>query len=109
MKTLRQRLHSQENRKSKNNEKASSQKTGQKEKISLEELKTNIINKTKAIDPDNKNPQLTTQILLESILTWEFGEELINDPQFEPMRRDIQDAITSDPSLAEKLKTFLKN
>ena len=109
IKTLRQRLHNQDATKLKNKKTTTSNKAEKKDKISLQELKINTINKAKAVDPENKNPQLKTQILLESILIWEFGEELINDPQFEPMRRDIQDAIASDPSLVEKLNSLLKN
>ena len=53
----------------------------------------------KAIDRDDPNRgRKTFRVFLESILLSEFGEDLINDPQFYRIVDDVQHQMETDPS-----------
>ena len=53
----------------------------------------------RAIDRDDPNRgRKTFRVFLESILLSEFGEELINDPQFFRVVDDVQHQMETDPA-----------
>jgi len=53
----------------------------------------------RAIDRDDPNRgRKTFRVFVESILLSEFGEELINDPQFYRIVDDVQQQMETDPA-----------
>jgi hypothetical protein len=58
-----------------------------------------IVQRIKAIDRDDPNRgRKTFRVFVESILLSEFGEELINDPQFYRIVDDVQQQMETDPA-----------
>jgi hypothetical protein len=81
-------------------------------KPSIQELQKKIREKLKTIDPDDpKSSAKSIHIFLESVLLWEFGEKLTNDPKFYAMLDDIQQHMESDSAIRDdltKLMSILK-
>lgn len=76
-------------------------------KISAEELKRNISQKLKAAA---KNPDFTSKskdIFLESIILWEFGNQLVNNPLFTEIRTRVRQTIDSNAKATEKLEKLI--
>lgn len=57
-----------------------------------------------ALDPDDPNRgRKSFRIFLESVLLVEFGEALINDPQFYQMVDEVQRTMEADPQIADAI------
>lgn len=48
-----------------------------------------------------------TRIFVESVLVWEFGEAMLEDPQFASLVERVDDQIAGDESLRSQLRGFL--
>ena len=76
---------------------------------SLQQLQQKIAERVRAIDPDDaQRGQKSTLIFLESVLRWEYGEGLLNDPRFFNMLDEIQSGMESDPAIRNKLKKLIE-
>jgi hypothetical protein len=63
-----------------------------------------ISQRVKSLDPDDpKRGKKAFRIFLESVLLAEFGDNLINDPDFYQMVDDVQHAMEQDPKIAEAI------
>lgn len=63
------------------------------------------LRRVNATDP--KAEQKSIRIFLESVLLWEFGERLMDDPKFYALLDDVQHSMESDPAIHETLATLL--
>jgi hypothetical protein len=75
---------------------------------SVEDLQKKIREKLNRIDiNDPKSRQKSVQVFLESVLLWEFGERLMDDPKFYALLNDVQTSMESDPEVSESLSTLI--
>lgn len=77
-------------------------------KKSIDELKSEIIDKLHGLNPETNNSSLKTRIFIDSVLAWEFGEELLQDPAFDSISRDIVESITSDEDVYQKFQSVIE-
>lgn len=75
---------------------------------STETLRRRWQNSVAAIDPlDPDRPAKATRLFVESVLTWQFGEALLNDPRFNDLADEVQAVLESDPKLVATLMASL--
>ena len=91
------------NKKTKNSVKKKIKKT------SPTELKKSISEKLRILD--KKSPDYNQQsrnIFLESVLLWEFGEDIINAPEFHQMLDKISNTICNNKESSRKFSKLIK-
>jgi len=76
-------------------------------RISTEEMRRRLSERIAALDPADQKAKKGAQVFVESILAWQFGEELLHDPEFPDMSREIQNAMTSDPAVWRRFQALL--
>jgi hypothetical protein len=75
---------------------------------SVEELQKKIRERLSRIDVnDPKSRQKSVHVFLESVLLWEFGERLMDDPKFYALLDDVQFSMEADPAMRESLTTLI--
>ena len=73
-------------------------------RLSVEELRRRIQERVKAIEPDNPDRRRRARrIFLESVLAWEFGDELLLDSRLDRLIDNIQQTFESDPEIDAQL------
>jgi hypothetical protein len=74
----------------------------------VEELQKKISQKLRRIDTsDPKARQKSVHIFLESVLLWQFGEKLMDDPKFYALLDDVQRSMEADSGVREDLDRLL--
>lgn len=68
-------------------------------KTSPQALKQRIQERLRGLDLSGRGERHAARIFLESVLTWEFGEDLASDPNFGEMVTEIDELIQSDEEL----------
>ncbi len=77
-------------------------------RLNIDELQRKTREKIGRLDPsDPKVQHKSIRIFLESVLTWQFGESLIEDPKFYGLLEDVQNAIESDPDVCQNLTNLI--
>ena len=77
-------------------------------KIDQEDLIEKIEKRVQALPKDSRSPKEVTSIVVDSILTWQLGEEIFRDPKFTEIARDVKANISSDEKAREKLLSMFK-
>jgi hypothetical protein len=74
------------------------------------ELKEKVRGRLRALDPnDPGRQQKARRVFLESVLSWQFGDELLLDRGFEEMIAGVQEALQSHPGLEQRLAQLLRD
>lgn len=109
MQVLRRRLGSKATQESKNLSKSSQPATGTHStaKPGSDEILRRIGERIQALNPDEKRGAKAMQIFIESVLVWEFGEELLQDPRFTEIAREVQHTISENELARQKLTALL--
>jgi hypothetical protein len=75
---------------------------------SVEDLQKNVSEKLRRIDAsDPKARQKSVHVFLESVLLWQFGERLMDDPKFYALLDEVQHSMESDPVIRESLAKLM--
>lgn len=77
-------------------------------RVPIEELQRRIGREIGELDmklPANR--RRARIIFIESVLTWDFGDELLNDPQFGFFVRDIEESMSANADVAATLDQML--
>jgi hypothetical protein len=94
------------NKKAQTTQGSASSKTG---KISQSALKKKITDKLKAIDSEAPlSMQKSKEIFLESVILWEFGENLINDPGFPALIDKIRSTLDENEQTSRNFDRLIK-
>jgi hypothetical protein len=68
-----------------------------------------VARKIRAIDPRASDfDQRASSVLIESVLTAEFGDTLLNGPAFHDLLSEVQHTMLSDESIRAQLQTLLR-
>ena len=74
----------------------------------VEELQRKVREKLRHIDSnDPKALSKSVHVFLESVLLWEFGESLMDDPKFHALLDDVQRSMESHPHTRNQLSTLI--
>jgi hypothetical protein len=72
-------------------------------------VRETVARKIRTIDPLAPDFDRTAaSLFIESVLTAEFGDALLNDPAFRETMRDVQHAMLSNESIRAQLQTLLR-
>lgn len=89
--------------------KTSARAASKASKPAIEQLERRLVERLRSLDNDTAEPsRRAVRAFLESVLAWEFGEELLQDARFLEMARDIENQILSDPGLNQRLGALFK-
>lgn len=73
-------------------------------KIGIDELRNKIRERIRALNPDDSQHQKkATQIFFESVLLWEFGDDIALSREFAEIVANINSGLTSHPKLQRDL------
>ncbi len=86
---------------------ASSEKTSSARKASAEDIRRKIGTRIRTLDPDEHQGRKAAQIFVESIIAWEFGDEVLQDPKFAELATEVTDSVLHNEKAATQLKTLL--
>jgi hypothetical protein len=74
----------------------------------IEQLERQIGDKIRGLDRDAPNlRQRAARIFIESVLAWEFGDRIMNDPRFFALVDHVQSAMESDASIGATIKAMI--
>lgn len=74
----------------------------------LAELRKKIADRIRRIDASDPHAhRKSVHVFLESVLLWEFGEHLMDDPKFHAMLDDVQSNMESDAATAGSLAALV--
>ncbi|MCP4469626.1 MAG: hypothetical protein GY815_02880 [Gammaproteobacteria bacterium] len=79
-------------------------------KASAAEIRQLIKNRIAALEPVERESQKAALIFVESILAWEFGDAVLEDPKFSGLSKEVQLSITESeehwPSFQKMLRSL---
>lgn len=76
-------------------------------RVSAQDLQKRVRERLQALDQGNGYQQRATRVFLESVLTWEFGDDLVHDTRFSEMLNEINQTLEADPDLQARMQTLL--
>jgi hypothetical protein len=77
---------------------------------SLADLRRAIRERIRGMDPrDERQRRAATRIFLESVLQWEFGDSLVNDPAFHELLAEVQKTMSDDPRVGKDVVSLLEH
>jgi hypothetical protein len=76
--------------------------------ISVDELRKRLGRSIRALDLSiAANRRQARLMFIESVIAWDFGDNLLNDPQFSLFVRDVEASMCSDPTVGTALDLVL--
>ena len=76
--------------------------------LKLIELEQRLLDRIKLVDPDDPDrDKKTIYIFVQTILTWELGENLLKDPNFYELVEKVSELIHSNTRLRDSLDKYL--
>jgi hypothetical protein len=86
-----------------------SDKSEQKQqKLTTQQLETKIANRLKAISDENATPALMARYFIESVLSWEFGDQILQDPKFSDLTHDIIKSFRTNEQIWQNITATLE-
>jgi len=111
MQALRQRMAGRSEKGGSSNARGNAGKSRSERvgKADISELKSQIAARLREMDVDERSSPQAARIFVESALAWEFGEEILTDPEFARLASDVQQAIGSSPETRERFAELLRS
>ena len=72
-----------------------------------DEIKRRIGERIRSLQDDEKKDTKGAQVFVETVMTWEFGEHLLNDPQFTDLSNEVVKSIAENPAAWKKMQALL--
>jgi len=105
---LRTHVSKNLNKKDKGGDVSRTKGTKNAERASVDVLEKRVIERIRKLDEKNDEyPQHSIRIIVESIITWEFGDKVLNDPEFETLVTNVIDNMKSSSKLTVMLDEFI--
>ena len=78
-------------------------------KADIQDLKTQIGKRLAGLSPEERRSKRGQQVFLESVLVWEFGDEITSDPAFAQLTSEIQQAIEKETDVSDRFGAMLES
>ncbi|MCU7925851.1 MAG: hypothetical protein KZQ97_05330 [Candidatus Thiodiazotropha sp. (ex Dulcina madagascariensis)] len=85
-----------------------SSKRAKTDRTDISELKKRVLDRIALLTPDQRKGEKAVRIFIESVLAWEFGSELQNDPRLHTIAQEISEHFIKDHSLQKSIQLFLR-
>lgn len=86
----------------------SSALAGSTGRVSVEELQQKIRDRIRNLgNAQSDRKKQATRVFVESVLAWEFGEEISSDPRFYTLVEHVQSAMESDASIGNSIDMMI--
>lgn len=76
-------------------------------KATVDDIKRKIGERIGALPDKERRSPRAAQIFVEIVITWEFGEQILQDPQFTDLANEVVNAMVENPVVWEKMQTLL--
>jgi hypothetical protein len=86
---------------------AGSASLGRGSKARPDEVKRKIGERIRALPEKERKSPKAARIFVETVIAWEFGEQLLQEPQFTDLSKEVVDALTGNSAVWEKMQTLL--
>lgn len=73
----------------------------------LDQLNRRIGERIRLLAPEDRRGTKAAQVFVDSVLAWEFGDELLRSESFSRYSREIQATMSSDPRLKARFQALL--
>ena len=74
----------------------------------LDSLRTTLSSRLRAVEGNERERKRgRARIFVESVLVWEFGEDLLGDPEFDAIVGRVEENLLADDQLADRLGDLL--
>ena len=78
------------------------------ERPTINVLEKRVVERLGKLDEKNDEyPKQAAQVIIESILTWEFGDTVLHDPEFETLVANVINNMKSSGKLSAMLDEFI--
>lgn len=77
-------------------------------KIGADEIQRRIGQRLRNLEPADRLGTRGTQVFIESVLAWEFGDEVLTDPGLGELVASVRETINEDPALQRSLQRLLE-
>jgi len=78
-------------------------------KLDKSSLQKHIGKRISALDSsDSDYAEKASRILVESILAWRFGDDILQDPDFYMLEKDVRNALSLDGDVKSDLESLLE-
>jgi hypothetical protein len=77
-------------------------------KLSLDQLNLRISERINRLPPDEREGDQAVQIFIDSVLAWEFGDELLQSDLFSKYSKQIRVTINNDTKLKDEFNHLIK-
>lgn len=85
------------------------QQAGAQRNVSPEALRKRIAGAIEALDPDDPDREhKAARLFVENVLSWQFGDALLNDSRFTALVEEVQGALEQEPGFHESLMAGIK-
>ncbi len=79
------------------------------QKQSLDQLHKRISERINRLPPEHREGDKAVQLFIDSVLAWEFGEDLLQSDSFSRYSKQIRAAIDSNSKLDQEFKLLVKS
>ncbi|WP_334079311.1 hypothetical protein [Microbulbifer sp. M83] len=76
-------------------------------RVSLPELEKELKTRLKQIEAESGDTEKKTKAVLESVLAWEFGDKVRNEPKFNLLVTRIHHHLNNDKNLSQALHNLI--
>lgn len=75
---------------------------------SAEDIQRKIGARIRALSEDQRHGTKATQVFVETIITWELGDGLLQDPRFAQLSKDVVNTIDENKVLRSQMRELLQ-
>ena len=73
------------------------------------ELRSRIAARLSGLSPEERASGRATRIFIESVLVWEFGDELFGDERLAELSSEVQRALEDAPGVGDRLTELVQS
>ena len=94
---------------SKADKKSPTRRSSPKSRLTPLELKAQIKNRLKSLQQDTElDEQTARRLFIESVLAWQFGNDILNDPKLHLLTSEIEQFYKEDERLDQGISKMIK-
>ncbi|TQV73392.1 hypothetical protein FKG94_16950 [Exilibacterium tricleocarpae] len=77
-------------------------------KSSLADIKRKIGERIRALPDEEREEARAVQVFVEAVMVWEFGDQLLQDPQFSALSKEVAQSMADHPQISQPLRLLIR-